>query len=123
MKRERWLILAFVPALMLFNAFVVLNYTGLAYEPFSWKAFAQMYPDGVPCEEPSDCLSGNCVDDFCCNTPCDSPGADCGLPGQEGFCIQPAPAPTLSGMGLLIGALLLAAIGTLGLLRRPRRQI
>jgi len=46
MKRERWLILTFLPALVLLNAFVVINYTGLAYQPFSWIAFAQSYP---PC--------------------------------------------------------------------------
>ena len=117
--RERWLIFTFVPALLLLNAFVVINYTGLAYQPFSWKAFALSYPDGSSCIDPIDCDSGNCVMNICCNDACPPPG-QCNLPGREGVCIVPAPAPALSGIGLLIGALLLAAIGTMGLLRNRR---
>lgn len=117
--RERWLIFTFVPALLLLNAFVVLNYTGLSYQPFSWIAFAQTYPDGASCMDPSDCISGNCVMNICCNDPCPPPGR-CDLPGREGVCIVPAPAPALSGIGLLIGALLLVAVGTIGLLRNRR---
>ena len=68
MKRERWLILTFVPALILFNAFVVLNYTGLSYKPFSWQASAVMmaYPDGDPCTVGTDCLSDICAQMVCC---------------------------------------------------------
>jgi hypothetical protein len=124
MRRERWLIFTFVPALMLLNAFVVLNYTGLSYEPFSWKAFAQPYGDGAECDDPADCISGNCVDDFCCNTPCTEPNEICDQPGNEGLCValQEAPAPTLSGIGLLVASGLLAGIGSLGLLRRRRKD-
>lgn len=120
MKRERWLILAFVPALMLLNAFVVLNYTGLSYEPFSWKAFAQMYPPGTPCDTPSQCSPTFCVDGVCCNEACLDPNETC----VTGICtaVVPAPAPVLSGTGLLIGALLLAAVGTLGLMRSRRQN-
>jgi hypothetical protein len=124
MKRERWIILTFVLALMLFNAFVVLNYTGLAYQPFSWKAFAAMYPDGAGCQMPADCISGNCVDDVCCDTPCTGPNQVCNLPSEPGVCttITPAPAPALSGGGLLISALLLAGVGVLGLVRNRRQS-
>jgi len=124
MKRERWLILTFVPALMLLNAFVVLNYTGLSYKPFSWIAYAVMYPDGADCSDPADCISGNCVQDVCCDTPCNLPGEVCNVPGREGTCLAlaPAPAPALSGTGLLIGALLLAGVGTLGLIRKRRQD-
>jgi hypothetical protein len=124
MKRERWLILAFVPALMLLNAFVVLNYTGLSYEPFSWKAFAQMYPPGTPCTSPSQCSPTFCVDGVCCDEACNGPNESCDQSGMEGTCtaITPAPAPVLSGTGLLIGALLLAAVGTMGLIRTRRRD-
>jgi hypothetical protein len=116
------LIFTFIPALMLLNAFVVLNYTGLSYQPFSWKAFAGLYPDGASCLDPADCNSGNCVDDVCCNDPCTGANQSCDIPGREGTCLalQAAPAPTLSGTGLLIGSALLAAIGALGLLRRRR---
>ena len=121
MKRERWLILAFVPALMLLNAFVVLNYTGLSYKPFSWQAFAAGYPDGQTCGVNSDCTSDICVDTVCCATACPPPG-NCNVPGHAGTCIEPAPAPALSGTGLLIGALLLAGVGTVGLIRKRRQD-
>ena len=122
MRRDRWLILTFVPALMLLNAFVVINFTGLSYEPFSWKALAQMYPDGAACIDDGDCTSGNCVDDVCCDTPCNQPYESCDLAGNEGICtaVPQAPAPALSGVGLLVGAALLAALGGLGLLRQRR---
>ncbi len=124
MKRERWLILTFVPALMLLNAFVVLNYTGLSYEPFSWKAFAQSYPDGSSCTTPSQCASGFCEDGVCCDRPCTGPNESCDIPGREGTClaVSPAPAPVLSGAGLLIAALLLAGVGTIGLMRKRRQD-
>ena len=125
MKRERWLILAFVPALMLLNAFVVINYTGLSYQPFSWKAFAQAYPPGHDCTLPSQCDPMFCAPQgVCCDAPCTGPNQTCDLPGREGECltIAPAPAPVLSSTGLLIGALLLAAVGTLGLIRNRRQD-
>jgi hypothetical protein len=123
MKRERWLILTFVPALMLFNAFVVLNYTGLSYKPFSWAASAapMAYPDGDPCMTGGQCASTFCVDTVCCESACPPPG-NCNIPGHAGTCIEPAPAPALSGTGLLIAALLLAGIGTAGLIRKRRQD-
>ena len=123
MKRERWLILTFVPALILLNAFVVINYTGLSYQPFSWKAFAAAY-NGQSCMDPMDCNSGNCVQDVCCDSPCDLPNQSCNVPGRAGECLTlaPAPAPALSGTGLLIGALLLAGVGTVGLIRKRRQD-
>jgi hypothetical protein len=109
---------------MLLNAFVVINYTGLAYQPFSWKAFAATYPDGAACADPADCISGNCVDNVCCDTPCDGPFDQCNLPGGPGTCVavRPAPAPVLSGMGLLLAAGLLAGVGTIGLLSQRRES-
>jgi hypothetical protein len=123
MKRvkERLLIFTFVPALLLLNAFVVINFTGLAYQPFSWKAYALSYPDGASCTTGTDCNSGFCVTGVCCENACPAPG-QCNLPGRAGVCIVPAPAPALSGTGLLIGAALLAAIGTIGLLRNRRHD-
>jgi hypothetical protein len=109
---------------MLLNAFVVLNYTGLSYEPFSWKAFAQMYMPGTPCTTPGQCSTLICKDGVCCDTPCDGPNESCDQVGMEGTCspITPAPAPVLSGTGLLIASLLLAAIGSLGLIRNRRQN-
>jgi len=121
MKRERWLILTFLPALVLFNAFVVVNYTGLSYRAFSWQAFAQSYPDGESCMLPGQCTSNFCEQGVCCATACPAPG-NCALPGREGTCVVPAPAPALSGTGLLIGALLLAGVGAIGLMRKRRQS-
>jgi hypothetical protein len=122
MKRERWLILTFLPALLLLNAFVVLNYTGLAYKPFSWEAFAGAYP--ATCTSPSQCTPPFCADGFCCDVPCTGPNQICNQPGNEGECVTivPAPAPALSGTGLLIAALLLAAVGSIGLFRNRRQN-
>lgn len=131
MKRERWLIVTFLPALVLLNAFVVINYTGLSYQPFSWKAFAQSYGPGQHCTDASQCApvppntTGFCPGGVCCNDPCTGANQSCDLPGREGTCVtlEPAPAPVLSGTGLLIGAVLLATIGILGLLRKRREDI
>jgi MYXO-CTERM domain-containing protein len=57
----------------------------------------------------------------CCESACPAPG-NCDVPGHAGTCIEPAPAPALSGTGLLIAALLLAGIGTAGLIRKRRQD-
>jgi MYXO-CTERM domain-containing protein len=78
-------------------------------------------PDGGSCEDPDDCVSGNCVDDFCCDTACNGPEQQCNLPGQEGVCSSTAaPAPAASPSGLLIGLALLIAVGAVAMLRRAR---
>jgi hypothetical protein len=129
MKRERWLILTFLPALVLLNAFVVINYTGLSYQPFSWQAFAQGYMPGQTCFSSGQCapvppsMVGFCASGVCCDVACTGADQRCNLPGQEGTCVTiAAPAPVLSGTGLLISALLLAAVGTIGLLRNRRQD-
>jgi hypothetical protein len=124
MRKDRWLIFTFVPALMLLNAFVVINYVGVSYQPFSWQALAQMYPDGAACAIGSDCESGNCVDDVCCDTACDQPGQVCNQAGRPGICVtaHTAPAPALSGIGLLIAAAVLTALGGIGMLRQRRER-
>jgi MYXO-CTERM domain-containing protein len=78
-------------------------------------------PDGGSCEDPADCESGNCVDDFCCDTACAGPEQQCNLPGQEGICSSTAaPAPAASPTGLVIGLALLIAVGAVAMLRRAR---
>jgi hypothetical protein len=42
--------------------------------------------NGVPCMTMTDCISNNCVDGVCCDTPCDGVCETCGLPGQPGVC-------------------------------------
>jgi hypothetical protein len=42
--------------------------------------------DGGGCTLPSECLSGNCVDNFCCGTTCTAECYSCGLTGTEGTC-------------------------------------
>ena len=45
--------------------------------------------DGAPCTSDSQCGSGNCVDDVCCDTECNEPDQICNLAGSVGT------APTL----------------------------
>lgn len=47
---------------------------------------------GGPCSVPGDCGSGYCVDNFCCDTPCDGGCGACDLVGDEGTC-----SPLVSG--------------------------
>jgi hypothetical protein len=78
-------------------------------------------PDGGSCADPTDCVSGNCVDDVCCDTACDQPDQQCNLPGEVGVCSSvAAKAPAASPTGLLIGLALLIGIGALSILRRTR---
>lgn len=75
--------------------------------------------DGAMCDDPNDCISGNCVDDVCCDTVCDQPEQACNLPGNEGVCSSiAAPAPAASPTGLLIAGLLLVVIAAVGFARR-----
>jgi hypothetical protein len=42
--------------------------------------------NGSPCGSPSECVSGNCIDDLCCDTACTATCEACNLPGSEGTC-------------------------------------
>lgn len=42
--------------------------------------------NGVPCREPKQCESGNCVQDVCCSDAFCPPGERCDIPGFEGMC-------------------------------------
>jgi hypothetical protein len=46
-------------------------------------------PNGQPCREPRQCVSGNCTDDFCCRDAACPPGQRCDIPGFEGICHAP----------------------------------
>ena len=75
--------------------------------------------DGAPCTSDSQCGSGNCVDDVCCDTECNEPDQICNLAGSVGTCTDiAAPAPATSRSGLLIGIGILAAIAAVALWRR-----
>jgi hypothetical protein len=65
----------------------------------------------------------HCVDQVCCDTACTEADHSCALPGREGTClpITAAPAPTLSGIGKLIGLGVLLLIAGAQLQRRRRR--
>ena len=72
--------------------------------------------------DPADCISGNCVDDVCCEEAscpagqsCDNPG-----PGNLGICSPDpiAPAPAVSRDGVLLAVAILIAVGGLAVLRR-----
>jgi hypothetical protein len=42
--------------------------------------------DGTLCSSAGECQSGNCVDSYCCDTPCGLPCDACNLGGSEGSC-------------------------------------
>jgi hypothetical protein len=62
----------------------------------------------------------NCVDGYCCTSPCTGPDERCDWPGREGECFvfRPAPAPTLSLSALAAGLAALAAVAGWALRRR-----
>lgn len=44
-------------------------------------------PDlGEPCDDPSACSTGQCVDGVCCDTACDGVCQSCAIDGLEGTC-------------------------------------
>ena len=79
-------------------------------------------PNGGGCDDRSDCLSGNCVDDTCCAQASCPPGQSCNNPGNAGTCSPDptAPAPAISRGGVMLALSLLVAIGGFALLRRRR---
>jgi len=81
-------------------------------------------PNGAGCDAPTDCISGNCVDDTCCADLSCPPGQSCGVPGHAGTCAADiaAPAPTLSLGGLLLGLASLLSVGAAAVLRRRRNS-
>ncbi|HWE30822.1 MAG TPA: hypothetical protein VHB97_22600, partial [Polyangia bacterium] len=48
--------------------------------------------NGVTCMAGTDCISGNCVDGVCCDTPCDGVCESCNQPGLAGAC-----SPAMTG--------------------------
>ena len=44
------------------------------------------WPDGRPCQQESQCKSGLCVDEVCCDVKCDGACQACDLPGSVGTC-------------------------------------
>lgn len=78
-------------------------------------------PDGSTCADDGQCASGNCVNQVCCNEPCDGPGQFC---QTDGVCAtRPAAGVPATSRAALIAILaILLAIGAGGLLARTRRQ-
>jgi hypothetical protein len=77
---------------------------------------------GEPCADPSECESENCVDQFCCNTPCDETGQSCAVPGSEGTCVGVTGAPAASSFGAAVVAMALLLLGCAALAGIPRRR-
>jgi hypothetical protein len=71
--------------------------------------------------DPTDCVSGNCVDDVCCDTACAGADQSCNQPGREGICTAIAPAPAASPKGLFAIVLVLAGVAAAALWRRHAR--
>lgn len=58
------------------------------------QSSAEIYraaPAGQPCEVASQCASGHCVEDVCCDTACNGLCTTCILPGAVGTCSPAAP--------------------------------
>ena len=139
---------ATVAAVIVGSNLMAVQLIGLSYDRFDWSGFVGNYeptatptstptstptatptatptntplPDGAPCSDPDDCLSGNCVDDVCCDTECTGPNEICNLQGSVGTCTDvAAPAPATSRTGLLAAAAILLAIAAVALVRRRR---
>lgn len=67
------------------------------------------------CTDASQCVTGFCSDNVCCDTACTGVGQACNLPGEQGTCVSaPSPAPPASNAGLatmMAAALLVAFFG------------
>ena len=79
-------------------------------------------PDGGRCDDPLDCMSGNCVDDTCCADSSCPPSQSCNNPGSIGACSPDptAPAPAISAGGVVLAVALLIAIGAAAIVRSRR---
>lgn len=76
-------------------------------------------PNGDDCVDGTDCASGNCVDEVCCDTPCTEPGSTCNQPGNVGTCSPlTAQAPAASPSGLVLVTITLLSVGAWAVLRR-----
>lgn len=120
-------------AIVVANLLLALQITGLTYGRFEWTALAQTYgtptatptvtptliPQGGSCASPTECASGFCVDAVCCDEACAAPDEQCNVPGRVGTCVRSASAPALNGQWLVLAALLLTALGVVGM--RARR--
>lgn len=79
MRKMRRTILFLLPQLVLVVG-LFLGTTG--------SALGQSLANGDPCSTGSQCTSGNCVDDVCCNSSCNGAATcvSCNLVGSEGTC-------------------------------------
>jgi hypothetical protein len=82
-------------------------------------ATATKIPDGGACVDAVDCVSGNCVDDVCCESACDGANESCNLPGLAGVCLEmSATVPTASSRALSLALAVLLAVAIVALWRR-----
>jgi hypothetical protein len=112
---------AAVVAAILLNAFILSQLVGGLQATQPSPAFAQPYGIGQTCVDNIDCISGNCVDDICCDSPCRGSGQSCNVPGSPGICTATIPAPSMNLPGQFLAATLLTLLGWFGL-RRLRKQ-
>ena len=75
-------------------------------------------PNGGACFDPDDCISGNCVDDVCCDTACDGLSEACDVSGAEGTCTELNTVPAASRGGMIAALALLLAVAVLAFARR-----
>jgi hypothetical protein len=114
-----WKEIGLVAAVVIFNAAALTQLVSGTGGQLP-TAFAQPYNDGLPCIDNADCISGNCVDDVCCNTVCNLPGQTCDMEGSVGTCLGTAPAPVLAFPIQWFAAGLVAFVALFRLRRRFR---
>lgn len=118
MKTLGWKEIALVVVAVVFNAVLLTQLVSGTDSQRVSAAFAQPYEDGQTCVDPADCISGNCVDDVCCDTACNQPNQSCNQPGNVGTCVGTAAAPALSFPLQWFAAGLVSLIAILRLRRR-----
>jgi len=79
---------------------------------------------GGVCVMTAECATAlSCVDGVCCDSPCDGEFEACNLQDSVGVCSSlAAPAPSVSGRGLMAALAVLAGLGVLAISRR-RQQL
>jgi hypothetical protein len=82
---------------------------------------AQNLPLGEDCTSSSQCASGFCEDDVCCNESCSEPGEFCNLDENPGTCVELfSPVPVASNRSIVMLVVILGILGAFLVLTRVR---
>jgi hypothetical protein len=101
---------------------VLVSLTDVGSISFDQEETVPDLPNGAGCTDGTDCLSGFCTDDVCCDTACDGLEQACNAPESLGTCKQfGLKAPLMSRFALLLMIVALSALGVLAIVRRQRQ--